>query len=105
MGCCAVPASCKFQSAKNMTNNVSVTVELSGEPQPLFSAAHPWHQQQSDTAGRAVATRPRGFSGSSTQLIGHLTQVITSRRNETLSNECKMYIGKYAYRDQDNGNQ
>ena len=71
-----------------------MTVELSGKPQPLFSAAHPWHQQQNDTVGRAVATRQRGFSGSSRQLIGHLTQVITIVEGmRLLSNECKVYIG------------
>ena len=94
----AVPASCSFKSAKNVANNVSVAVEVSGTPQPGFSAAHPWHQLATDTSDHVVATRPVGFNESSRQLIGHLTQVVNSgRKTETLNKACNMYIGKCIY--------
>ena len=92
----AVPASCSLLFAKNIANNVIVTVNLSGTPQPRFSAAHPWQGLTSDTTGREVATRPKGFSGSSSQLIGYLTQDVTSgSKTMTLWKECKLDIGMY----------
>ena len=77
------PASCNFISSKNIADNVSVTVELFGTPQPRFSAAHPWYQLASDTNGHVVVTkRHQGINGSSPQLIGHLTQVVISGSKE-----------------------
>ena len=94
-GLLAVPASCNFISAKNIDNNVSVTVELSGTPQPRFSSVHPWHHLASNTSGLAVATRSGSFRESSRQLIGHLIQVVTSgRKTQIVTNPCNPYIGK-----------
>ena len=82
---------------KNIANNISVMLEVSGTTQPRFSAAYPWHLLASDVNGREVATRTRGFSGSSPQLIGHLIQVVTSGRETLLLKECNPYIGKDIY--------
>jgi hypothetical protein len=89
-----LPASCSFISASYVSSNISVTVKLSGMPQPLFQAALSWYQRTS-TVGRAVATTSSRLilRNSSKQLLGHLTQVIIARqRNKSLSSECRVHI-------------
>jgi hypothetical protein len=73
-----VRAECNFSSAEKDASNVSVTVKVSGRPQPRFSAVDPWHHLTSHTNGLHIVTRHGNFSDTSPQVVGSLSQVITS---------------------------